>query len=174
MLLPSPAKLRYLFGVLLLSAICGFLLFAPLPRKVGAQSVQPAEEKSLREEKTFDATNNLFDFTPSFERTTGIKNVPSAIQASVCFSGGTLSASDLTYNRLLTQSTGTGLQSPCGLSSAGNAVRYNTYQFNLTGCAAFPTQVVISGCPGGVGGTGGCAANASNTDTVFYIYRSGG
>jgi hypothetical protein len=100
------------------------------------------------------------------------ENGPLSILASSCLAGGTLSAIDNSYHRVTTVSTGTGFGS-CTLSGTATAVRYDTYQFTLTGCASFPSQVTISLCPAGVGGSGGCATFGSTTDTVLNVYRSG-
>ena len=101
-------------------------------------------------------------------------NGPNFIDASSCFAGSTLAGAP-TYNRLAAQTSGTGVQNPCTLSTSGSAARYKTYQFNLTGCQTFPSQVTVTLCPiAGTGGVAPCDAPAGNLDTVVYIYRTGG
>lgn len=88
--------------------------------------------------------------------------------ANLCTSGA-LAVSDPTYNRVLTNSTGTGIGTGvvgnCSLSGSGTAVRYDVYNYNLFGCAAFPTVVTVSLC-----GPAGCTAPAA-LDSVLMIYR---
>jgi hypothetical protein len=71
---------------------------------------------------------------------------------------------------VLTASTGTGIGNGtlgnCSLSGSGNAVEYDVYSFNLTGCAAFPTEVTATLC-----GPAGCQ-HVGNTDTAMIMYRA--
>lgn len=75
---------------------------------------------------------------------------------------GSLSLTDLTFNRPGNQTTGSGLQATC---TAPASVFYDAYAIELTGCAAFPTDVTMTLC-----GPAGCAPVAS-TDTVLHLYR---
>ena len=89
--------------------------------------------------------------------------------ASLCINGA-LATADPNYNRVLMSSTGTGVGNGtagnCSLSGTGTAVEYDSYSFNLTSCAIFPTAVDISLC-----GPAGCAAPQS-LDTVLTLYRN--
>jgi len=87
--------------------------------------------------------------------------------SSLCISGS-LAAGDPTYNRVRTQTTGSGVQSPCSLLPSANNVRYDAYEFEITDCTTFPTNVTITLC-----GPAGCAAPQA-LDTVLYVYRTGG
>jgi hypothetical protein len=52
------------------------------------------------------------------------------------------------------------------LSGSGTAVNHDVYSFNLSGCAAFPTEVTMTLC-----GPGGCQ-HVGNTDTTLVLYRN--
>lgn len=91
---------------------------------------------------------------------------PQALEVSTCISGS-LSLSSATFVRPNTISTGTGI----GTCPGSTTVHYNIYQFNLTGCTTFPTQVTISLCGGSIASSG-CAT--SSFDTALFLYRSGG
>jgi hypothetical protein len=94
---------------------------------------------------------------------------PLAPQANLCINGS-LDVPDPDHNRVLTTSTGTGIGNGtvgnCGLSGSGTAVNHDVYSFNLTGCAAFPTEVTMTLC-----GPGGCQ-HVGNTDTTMILYRN--
>lgn len=94
---------------------------------------------------------------------------PLAPLNNLCINGS-LAVSDPNYNRVLTASTGTGVGNGtlgnCSLSGSGNAVEYDVYSFNLTGCAAFPSEVTMTLC-----GPAGCQ-HVGNTDTAVVMYRS--
>jgi len=90
-------------------------------------------------------------------------------QVSSCINGA-LSAGSATFNRPNTTTTGSGVPGPCTLSTS-TAAHYDVYQFNLTGCTTFPTEVTISLCGGSIAGSG-CAT--SSFDSVLYLYRTGG
>lgn len=96
-------------------------------------------------------------------------DAPLAPTASLCINGA-LAVADPNYNRVLTNSTGTGIGSGvvgnCSLSGSGTAVEYDFYSFNLTGCAAFPTEVTATLC-----GPAGCQ-HVGNTDTTLIMYRA--
>lgn len=87
--------------------------------------------------------------------------------SSICISGS-LAAGDPTFNRVRTISTGTGIQSPCSLSPTANNVRYDAYEFEISDCASFPTNVTMTLC-----GPAGCTPPQA-LDTVLYVYRTGG
>jgi hypothetical protein len=97
------------------------------------------------------------------------KDAPFVPQVSACISGA-ISAGSPTYSRVNANTLGTGLDSPCATGDQP-AARYDVYQFNLTGCTTFPTQVTISLCGGSLPGA---PCPTSTFDSVLYIYRSGG
>lgn len=84
---------------------------------------------------------------------------------NVCTSGS-LAVGDPTFNRPTTSSTGSGFGSSCTLSGSATAVFYDAYEFEITGCAAFPTVATFSLC-----GPAGCAASTS-FDSVLLLYRN--
>ncbi|HVG22436.1 MAG TPA: HYR domain-containing protein, partial [Blastocatellia bacterium] len=86
---------------------------------------------------------------------------------SLCIPGS-LAAGDPTFNRVRTQTLGTGVQSPCSLNPTANNVRYDAYEFEISDCASFPTNVTMTLC-----GPAGCAPPQA-LDTVLYVYRTGG
>ena len=89
--------------------------------------------------------------------------------ANLCINGS-LTATDTAFNRPLASSTGTGVGNGtvgnCSLSGSGTATRYDSYNFTVTGCAAFPTVVTASLC-----GPAGCTAPQS-LDSVLILYRN--
>lgn len=89
--------------------------------------------------------------------------------ASLCVNGS-LAVADPDYNRVLMNSTGTGIGNGtpgnCSLSGTATAANYDAYAFNLTGCAAFPTEVTVTLC-----GPAGCQ-HAGNVDTTLVLYRN--
>ena len=87
--------------------------------------------------------------------------------SSLCI-GGSLAAGDPTYNRIRTITSGTGIQSPCSLLPSANNARYDAYEFEISDCTTFPTNVTMTLC-----GPPGCAAPQA-LDTVLYVYRTGG
>jgi len=87
--------------------------------------------------------------------------------SSLCIPGS-LAAGDPTYNRVRTQTTGSGVQSPCSLLPSANNARYDAYELEITDCTTFPTNVTITLC-----GPAGCSAPQA-LDTVLYVYRTGG
>jgi hypothetical protein len=91
------------------------------------------------------------------------KGDPLAPAATLCINGS-LAGADPTFNRPSTQTTGSGIQAGCPLS--GVLVAHDVYSFNLTGCAAFPTEVTMTLC-----GPAGCLPVAG-TDTQMYLYRN--
>jgi hypothetical protein len=95
----------------------------------------------------------------------GIRAPFSPAATTLCINGG-LVAGDPTLNRFLTQTTGSGIQAGCPLSGSATAVHYDAFGFNLTGCAAFPTEMTATLC-----GPAGCLTTA-NTDTIMMLYRN--
>lgn len=93
---------------------------------------------------------------------------PFAPANSLCIIGA-LAAADPAYNRVLLTTTGTGIGNGtvgnCSLSGSGNAVRYDTYDFSLSGCAAYPTEITATLC-----GPAGCQ-HVGNVDTALTLYR---
>ncbi len=89
--------------------------------------------------------------------------------ANLCVNGA-LAVADPNFNRPLASSTGTGIGNGtvgnCSLSGSGNAVNHDVYNFNLSGCAAFPTEVTATLC-----GPAGCQ-HVGNMDSVLLLYRN--
>lgn len=114
-------------------------------------------------------TRAMYDCTPSSElkenRAAAVIDAP---EANLCINGA-LSTADPNFNRVLLSTTGTGVGNGtagnCSLSGSGNAVEYDAYRFNLTGCAVFPTEITATLC-----GPAGCQL-ASNIDTALIMYR---
>lgn len=96
-------------------------------------------------------------------------NSPLSPAASLCINGA-LAAADPDFNRPLASSTGTGVGTGvvggCSLSGTATAANYDNISFNLTGCAAFPTEVTITVC-----GPAGCQ-HVGNVDTMLVLYRN--
>ncbi len=88
---------------------------------------------------------------------------------SLCING-TLAVSDPDYNRVLASSGGTGIGTGavgnCSLSGTATAANHDNYSFNLSGCAAFPTEVTATLC-----GPAGCQ-HLGNVDTMMTLYRN--
>jgi hypothetical protein len=80
---------------------------------------------------------------------------------SVC-TAGTLSGTESTYVRPSTGSTA----GSCTLST--NTVRYDSYEFTLTGCTTFPTTVNITLCDPT------CAAPDTSFDSFLAVYQAPG
>lgn len=89
--------------------------------------------------------------------------------ASLCINGA-LVAADPDFNRVLASSTGTGIGNGtvgnCSLSGTATAANYDAYSFNLTGCAAFPTEITATLC-----GPAGCQ-HLGNVDATMILYRN--
>ena len=94
---------------------------------------------------------------------------PLAPQADLCINGA-LAVSDPNYQRVQTIGNGTGVGNGtvgnCSLSGSGSSVEHDVFSFNLTGCAAFPTEVTMTLCE-----PGGCQ-HVGNTDTTLVMYRA--
>lgn len=88
---------------------------------------------------------------------------PFSPAASLCINGA-IAGTDPSYQRPSNASTGSG--NLCPTLTAGVNKEYDTYSFNMTGCAAFPTEITITTC-----GPAGCT-HLGNTDTVLYLYRN--
>lgn len=114
-------------------------------------------------------TRAMYDCAPASElkqnRAAAIIDAP---EANLCINGA-LAVGDPNYNRQLASSTGTGVGTGvvgnCTLSGTGTAVEYDTYRFNLTGCAVFPTEITATLC-----GPAGCQ-HVGNVDTLLTMYR---
>lgn len=96
-------------------------------------------------------------------------NDPLAPQANLCINGS-LDVPDPDHNRVLMVTTGTGIGNGtvgnCSLSGSATAANHDVYSFNLTGCAAFPTEVTATLC-----GPAGCQ-HVGNVDTAMILYRN--
>lgn len=94
---------------------------------------------------------------------------PFAPANALCINGA-LAAADPDYNRVLLSSTGTGVGTGvvgnCSLSGTATAANYDVYSFDLTSCAAFPTEITATLC-----GPAGCQ-HVGNVDTALTLYRN--
>lgn len=89
---------------------------------------------------------------------------PLAPASTLCINGA-LAIPDPDFDRpTVSSNVNGGVGAACTLS--GNVTDYDVYSFNLTGCAAFPTDVTITTC-----GPAGCLPDAT-TDTTMYLYRN--
>ena len=151
------------------SCLVGLFGFQLIRATVAGAGSSPAAVASVR---SGSAKTSVTRINP--RTTVAYQELPgggNAVTVSGCFPDTLGNSSALTYNRANTLTTGSGVSSPCTLSGTATAVRYDIYQFNLTGCTTFPTAVTVSTCGGAIGGSG-CAT--VNIDTIIYIYRSGG
>lgn len=93
---------------------------------------------------------------------------PFAPANALCINGS-LSVSDPSYNRTLSSSTGTGIGNGtvgnCSLSGTATASRHDAYNFTISDCAVFPTEITATLC-----GPAGCQ-HVGNVDTVLALYR---
>ena len=87
---------------------------------------------------------------------------PLSVQASSVCLPGSLAATDPTFKR----PNPSGPPFSCPVSAP--TVRYDSYEFDLTGCASSSVTMTLcdpGGCPGVTG---------QNLDTIIYVYRAGG
>ena len=119
--------------------------------------------------KQYSRLTEMFNGCSPLGRMTNSMGIDDSLAptASLCINGS-LAVADLTYNRPTAQSAGTGFGpgGTCTLSGSGTAVRYDVCSFDITGCAAFPTEVTATLC-----GPAGCQ-HVGNTDTVLTLYRN--
>jgi hypothetical protein len=86
---------------------------------------------------------------------------PSLQSSSACIAGA-LSAADITFKRPNPSGP------PFSCPPTAPTVRYDSYEFDLSGCSS--SSVTISLC-----GPGGCSGvTGQNLDTIIYVYRAGG
>lgn len=114
--------------------------------------------------KRFTSLDNLVsDCSPGGQLIQNFKvDDPLAPTATLCVAGA-LAATDPDFNRPGIQTTGSGIPVAC---TGAAIVDYDVYSFNLTGCAAFPTDLTMTLC-----GPGGCAPVAGG-DPALYLYRN--
>lgn len=133
---------------------------------VGFYSVPSAGAAPIRR---YTAMDRVLDKCGLTSQLVGHRFGDDAPAATLCINGS-LAVADPDFNRVLTNSTGTGVGTGvvgnCSLSGSGTAVNYDNYSFNLTGCAAFPTEVTITVC-----GPAGCQ-HVGNVDTILTLYRN--
>jgi hypothetical protein len=86
---------------------------------------------------------------------------PFSPAASLCIAGA-LAAADPDFTPTAVTTTGTGI----GACPGATATNYDVYSFNLSGCAAFPTDINITLC-----GPAGCL-QVQDFDTRTYLYRA--
>lgn len=165
-----------------LTLFCGVFIFPILKSEsVAAQDLIDAEKQmelvkaemensseSSRLMKRYNILKDLLDNCSPLNQLIEKNNYDNLFSpaANLCISGASLSATDPTFQRANTTTTGSGVSSPCALLGFATAVPYDVYNFNLTSCATFPTVVTTTLC-----GPAGCAPPA-NTDTSLYLYRS--
>lgn len=161
-------------GIFLFAAVfCGLLAFPYLKGKTASPDLLTLQ-KQMEAVKSQIAENGM---TPALKRqlanltsqcgvlnqsTKPTINAPFAPLASLCVNGS-LALTDPQFNRPASQTTGSGVQSPC--IGSGNA-SFDVYSFNLSSCAVFPTEVTITTC-----GPAGCSPIAV-TDTAVHLYRN--
>jgi len=163
------------FAVVLVSAAAVLFVYPNLKGELAPVSVDDVQQGLERPGKVrvvFEAKKRL----ATVISTCGLANklvenpvkAPFSPAANLCLSGNSLALADPVYNRPQTQSTGNGFgpASVCTLSGSANAVHYDTFGFNLTGCAAFPTVVTMTLC-----GPAGCVA-PTDLDAVMTLYRN--
>ena len=146
-----------------LSTLLPLIAFALLICSIGAASGSAAPSRR------YTAMDKITDKCGLTSQLVGSRLGDDAPTASLCINGA-LAVTDPNYNRVLVSSTGTGVGTGapgnCSLSGSGTAVEYDIYSFNLTGCAAFPTQVTVQLC-----GPAGCLATNA-LDSVITLYRN--
>lgn len=98
-------------------------------------------------------------------------NSPALTTSTFCSSSASLDADDPTYHRANTSATGTGTSCPSLGGAGADAVPYDVYEFEITGCSS--TQIIVSTCPDSVTGGSGCTT-AGMLDTQLFIYRTDG
>jgi hypothetical protein len=175
-------KLKFIsFAVVFLSAAAILLVYPNLKGESATPSIDDVKKelKMVKSEmesgstsaaviKRYGQLSNVLSKCNTFNQATEPTiTAPFSPAANLCINGA-LAVADPTFNRMQTGTAGNGF-SPgltCTLSGSANAVHYDQYAFNLTGCAAFPTVVTMSLC-----GPAGCVAPA-NTDTVLVLYRN--
>ena len=174
----SKLKIFRYAGIFLFVAMLGsFLVYPVLKSKSAATDLDDAEKQMEMLKAEMEQPNSSPALAAKYQRLANIlsdcgplkqiiKEVgvddPIAPAANLCVNGS-LATTDPEFNRPSTITTGSGVGSPC--MGAGDA-NYDVYSFNITGCAAFPTEVTITTC-----GPAGCAPIAV-TDTVLYLYRN--
>lgn len=146
-----------------LALFCFFTVFAA----TGSASDAAAGSETGRTPfaaKSYTGLDNLVsDCSPTGQMIQHFKvKDPLAPAATLCIAGS-LAGTDADFLRPSVVTTGSGISGPCVASIAAD---YDVYSFNLTGCAAFPTDLTMTLC-----GPGGCAPVAGG-DPVLYLYRN--
>ncbi|MGC2236235.1 MAG: carboxypeptidase-like regulatory domain-containing protein [Pyrinomonadaceae bacterium] len=169
--------LRYVGVFIFAAAICSVLAF-PMLRGESASPTTDDLQKQMQSVKTEMSTNGVSPaLTTKFTQLAnvlskcGVANqvteptitAPfSPAAANICVNGA-LAVTDPTWVRPgVTSNNTTGI----GACPGSNPAIYDFYSFNLTGCAAFPTDITATLC-----GPAGCAP-VVNLDAVMYLYRN--
>lgn len=154
-------SIRFAGVLLAVAAICILFVF-PVLKGGAAGSESGASPQAIK--GYGQLANALSKCNTVNQVTEPTIKAPFSPAATLCVAGTLSNPADPTFDRPATQTTGTGIQAGCPLS--GTAVRYDVYSFNLTACAAFPTDVTMTLC-----GPAGCLPTAG-TDTELYLYRN--
>ncbi len=167
---------RYAGILLSVFALCSFLLFPWQSSKSAASEFSDAKSQvqSVQAENASEKQSTILSKLLNECNTSTVSKNAKLFDllsptASLCINGS-LAVADPDYNRVLASSTGTGFGNGtvgnCSLSGTATATNYDAYSLNLTGCAAFPTEVTITLC-----GPAGCQ-HIGNVDTVVTLYRN--
>ena len=95
-------------------------------------------------------------------KTAGAIRISPSVQSSSACIAESLSASDTTFKR--PNPTGP----PFSCPSAAPIVRYDSFEFDLSGCSSSSVTISLCGPAGCTGVTG------QNLDTIIYVYQAGG
>lgn len=183
MLLKTLKTVRYV-NICLFTLLLGFIAVYPASKSDYESLKIRNAEKQMEKVKTAMEKSNSPVLEKNYNRLAEILSdcsplskslkesrvqAPFAPANSLCFNGA-LAAADPDYNRALASSTGTGIGNGtvgnCSLSGSGTAVNYDVYSFDLTSCAAFPTEITATLC-----GPAGCQ-HVGNVDTLLTLYRN--
>jgi hypothetical protein len=152
---------------LCLAFFFGLMIFPGVSSNAAGQKdvVEPSGRTpyALKYHNRLDVVTSDCSPTGQILREFRAKGDPLAPAATLCVAGSH-TAGDPTLDRPSTQSALPGIVAGCPLT--GSQVRYDSYSFNLTGCAVFPTEVTMTLC-----GPAGCLPIAG-TDTQLFLYRN--
>lgn len=177
--------LRYVSVLLFTGLFCSILIYPFLKGKSAAYTFEEVQKELELVKPKIEKPNSSPKLTAKYnrlmERIVGecgpfnqIIQKPRlddllAPAASLCINGS-LAVADPDFNRPLASSTGTGIGNGtvgnCSLSGTATAANYDAYNFDLTGCAAFPTEITATLC-----GPIGCQ-HLGNVDTMLLLYRN--
>lgn len=168
---------RYAGVFVFVVALCSMLTFPTLKGESASPSVDDLQ-RQMQSVRTEMSTNGVSPaLTTKYTELAKILSkcgvasqvteptikAPFAPAANTLCINGALAATDPTFQRAdIITNNNTGIGTCPGSATA----IYDVYSFNLTGCAAFPTDVTITLC-----GTAGCAP-VTSFDTRMYVYRN--